>query len=79
MSTDKTIVLTLTPLPCDVPVAVRVRQALKTLFRRGRLKCVRIDGDALGEGETASAPSAGADAAPERPCATGGRDTRTIG
>jgi hypothetical protein len=33
-TTDKTIILHLVPLPCDVPVAVRLRQALKTLLRR---------------------------------------------
>jgi hypothetical protein len=78
MSTGRTIILHLAPLPCDVPVVVRVRQALKTLPRRDRLRCVRIDGDGLGESEKASAPSVGADAAPERTCATGGREKRTI-
>jgi hypothetical protein len=38
------IILHLRPLPCDVPVAIRLRQLLKTALRRDRLKCVRVEG-----------------------------------
>lgn len=37
-------VLTLRPLPDDVPAAVRMRRALKCLLRSFRLKCERISG-----------------------------------
>jgi hypothetical protein len=50
------IVLTLEPLPVEgVPVAVRLRQALKTLLRRDRLKCVKVEGDGLDEPSEAGA------------------------
>jgi hypothetical protein len=41
------IVLVLRPMPCNVPVAIRLRQLLKTALRRDRLRCVKVDGDAL--------------------------------
>jgi hypothetical protein len=43
------LILTLEPLPCSVPVRIRVRQLLKTALRRDRLRCVRVNGDALDE------------------------------
>jgi hypothetical protein len=48
------IVLHLEPLPVEgVSVAVRLRQALKTLVRRDRFRCVKVEGDGLDEpGET---------------------------
>jgi hypothetical protein len=43
------IILTLEPIPHEIPVAIRLRQLLKTALRRDRLRCVRIDGDGLDE------------------------------
>jgi hypothetical protein len=58
MSTDKTIILTLTPLPCGVPISLRIRQALKTLLRRDRFRCTKVEGDGLAEPQTADGPAA---------------------
>ncbi len=44
------LILILEPLPCSIPVRIRLRQLLKTALRRDRLRCVRIDGDGLDDG-----------------------------
>ena len=42
MSNDPDILLVLRPLPDDLPVAVRLRAALKTLLRRDKLRCLKV-------------------------------------
>jgi hypothetical protein len=49
--------LHLQPLPCGVPVAVRLRQVLKTLLRRDRLPCLRIEGRTLDDPQADSEPT----------------------
>jgi hypothetical protein len=79
MSTDKTIIIHLEAMPCEVPVAIRVRQLLKTALRRHRLRCVRIDGDSLGESEKAQ-PHLSAPMRPLKdPVRGADRETRAIG
>jgi hypothetical protein len=41
------IILTLTPLADERPLAVRLRQLLKTALRRDRLKCLSVEGVVL--------------------------------
>jgi hypothetical protein len=36
-------------LPDDRPVEIRLRHALKTMLRRDRLRCVRLEGIALAD------------------------------
>jgi hypothetical protein len=42
-------ILTLESVPCDVPLASRLRSVLKRLLRTYGFRCTRIDGDALDE------------------------------
>lgn len=39
----ETVRLTLTSAPCDVPFPLRLRQALKSLLRSYRLRCIEIE------------------------------------
>jgi hypothetical protein len=42
LDNNKSITLTLRPLPSDIPATVRIRMALKCLLRTYRLRCTDI-------------------------------------
>ncbi len=60
---EPSYVLTLRPLPHDVPVIFRLRRGLKYLLRVCGLRCVAIRLETVGDARP-DAPTAAADAAP---------------
>jgi len=69
MTPKPKITLTLESVPCDVPVANRLRSILKRLLRSYGFRCVGMSGNGLDEPKTPPTP---ANASQARPDATTG-------
>jgi hypothetical protein len=66
MDREPSYVLTLRPLPHDVPAVIRLRRGLKYLLRECSLRCTAIRLEQAGDAPP-DAPTAAADAAPDEP------------